>query len=73
MEMFGGGISGDEISAGSPGRSVICRDWGNEGGRGGNVEGLCTDGGRGGVEGKKMTGGDGGAAIWQRRRRRRWR
>ena len=31
------------------------------------MEGRCTDGGRGGVDGEKMTGGDGGAAIRRRR------
>ena len=35
------------------------------------MEELCTDGGRGGVEGRKMTEGDGSAAIrWRRPRRR---
>ena len=64
-----------ECSFGKIGKIGVVREeegGGNRGeivGEGVKVEGLCTDRGRGGAEGKKMTGVDGGAAIWRRRRR----
>ena len=55
--MLGKGISGEEISAGSPGRSVIYR--------------VGKRGREGRERGGALLGGDGGAAFRRRRRRRR--